>query len=167
MILFTMSSLLRMQEQRPPGYVDDVLSKGVVLTSADGTVQAVQLTREAYESLKAKYRDPSPVSLASQVPHRRPSGCPGSWLKWLLAKLLKQVASPNCSCNARAAQMDQWGCRACLWNLGTIIGWLGEEAGKRKLRFSRIGAGCLILAAISLAAGEWAYRKCRLAGNRK
>lgn len=92
---------------------------------------------------------------------------PGSWLKWLLAKLLRQVASANCSCNAKAAQMDQWGCLACLWKSGVIVGWLGEEARKRKLRFSRIGAGCLILAAISLAAGEWAYRKCRLAGNRK
>lgn len=148
---------------RPQGYYEHVLS-----LATSETEDTVTLTQESYNSLRRIYSPTQNAgALAIKVSTPRLFGGPGSWLKWLLATLLRQVASQNCSCNAKASQMDQWGCRACLWNLRTIVGWLGEEAGKRKLRFSRIGAGCLILAAISLAAGEKAYRKCRLGGNRK
>lgn len=148
---------------RPAGYYEHVVS----LAKAEDEL-TITLSPQDYNALRRQYT-PNPVigPLAVKASTPRLTGGPGSWLKWLLATLLKRVASQNCRCNERAAQMDQWGCLPCLWNLRTIVGWLAEEARKRKLRFSRIGAGCLILAAISLAAGEWAYRKCRLAGNRK
>jgi hypothetical protein len=61
-------------------------------------------------------------------------GKPGTELK----KLLKRVgitATGNCSCNARAKQMDLKGVEWCKANVETIVGWLQEEAEKRSLPF--------------------------------
>jgi hypothetical protein len=58
-----------------------------------------------------------------------PQNGPGTELKKLLAAWpLRIVATPNCSCNARAAEMDRKGCDWCEENIDTIIGWLREEA---------------------------------------
>ena len=75
---------------------------------------------------------------------------PGVELKSLL-KLAGIVASPNCSCNARAAQMDAWGEYGCAVRLPEITGWLKEEATKRNLWFFPPAGVALILAAISLS----------------
>lgn len=58
----------------------------------------------------------------------------GTELKKLLSKI-GIVATPNCECNKRAKTMDDNGVRWCENNIDTIVGWLREEASKRKLPF--------------------------------
>lgn len=61
-------------------------------------------------------------------------GGPGTELKKLLAKA-GLAASPDCSCNERAAEMDRRGCDWCEENIGTVVGWLREQAHARGLPF--------------------------------
>jgi len=72
---------------------------------------------------------------------------PGTELKKLL-KLVGITAGPNCSCNVRAATMDANGCDWCEANIDTIVGWLREEATKRKLPFVDMAGRLLVKRAI-------------------
>jgi len=72
---------------------------------------------------------------------------PGTELKKLL-KLVGITASPTCSCNAKARAMDAGGCEWCEENLDTIVGWLREEAVKRKLPFVDLAGRLLVRRAI-------------------
>ena len=63
----------------------------------------------------------------------------GTELKALLS-YMNIKANPNCSCNAKAKTMNKNGVNWCKDNKDTIIGWLEEEAKKRKLPFIRYGA---------------------------
>jgi hypothetical protein len=76
---------------------------------------------------------------------------PGSALKDIL-KLGGIVASANCSCNARAAQMDEWGSWECIRRCREIVGWLKEESEKRDLWFFSPLGYALVFAAVALAA---------------
>jgi hypothetical protein len=74
-----------------------------------------------------------------------------------LKKLLSLVgitATPNCSCNARAAKMDQEGVEWCEAHLDEIVGWLREEATKRGLPFVDMAGRVLVRRAISNARKE-------------
>ena len=80
-------------------------------------------------------------------------GGPGTELKKLLAKV-GITATPDCSCNARAAEMDRreqetpgW----CESNLDTIVGWLREQAAARGLPFVDLAGRLLVRRAISNA----------------
>lgn len=75
---------------------------------------------------------------------------PGTELKKLLSKIGIQ-ATPNCSCNKRAALMDTNGIEWCENNIDTIVGWLREEASKRKLPFIDAAGKLLVKRAISNA----------------
>jgi hypothetical protein len=98
-----------------------------------------------------------PIVLApGEEPPPAPPG-PGAALKRLLG-LVGIVASPTCSCNARAAQMDRWGAWECLQRRHEICGWLKEEAEKRELWFFRPAGMALLLAAISLSALKRPFR---------
>jgi hypothetical protein len=71
-----------------------------------------------------------------------------------LKKLLNKIgikASPTCSCNKRAISMDKNGIQWCEDNIDTIVGWLKEEATKRKLPFIEYAAKMLIKRAINNA----------------
>jgi hypothetical protein len=71
-----------------------------------------------------------------------------------LSKILESIgikSSPNCSCKKRAATMDQNGIEWCENNKETIIGWLEEEAKKRKMLFSKTIAGIVLNRAIKAA----------------
>lgn len=73
----------------------------------------------------------------------------GTELKKLLAGWpFKIVATPNCSCNARAAEMNKKGIEWCESNIDTIVGWLKEEAQKRGLPFIDIAAKLMVKRAI-------------------
>jgi hypothetical protein len=72
---------------------------------------------------------------------------PGTELKKLLATI-GITASPACSCNARAAEMDRKGCDWCEENIDTIVGWLREEATKRRLPFLDAAGRLLVKRAI-------------------
>ena len=90
-----------------------------------------------------------PIVFSGPPPGR--TGGPGTELKALL-RLAGITASPTCSCNARALQMDAWGELECLRRVPEICGWLREEAEKRDLWFFAPAGIALILASISLAA---------------
>lgn len=77
-------------------------------------------------------------------------GGPGTELKKLLAKA-GLTASPDCSCNARAAEMDARGCDWCEDNLDTIVGWLREQAQARGLPFLGAAGRLLVRRAIANA----------------
>ena len=77
-----------------------------------------------------------------------PSGClAGTALKALLATI-GITADNNCSCNARAREMDARGCDWCEENIDTIVGWLRDEATKRGLPFLDAAGRMLVRRAI-------------------
>ena len=105
-------------------------------------------------------RDPKPgfvppqAKAAPQPP--APTHGPGVELKKLLKKV-GIVAAPNCSCNARARSMDEEEAREPGWceaHLDEIVGWLREEATKRKLPFVDMAGRVLVRRAISNARKE-------------
>lgn len=85
-----------------------------------------------------------------------PRGGPGTELKAML-KTIGIVATPGCSCNARAMTMDERGCDWCESHIGEIDGWLAEEAGKRGLPYISMAGKTLIRLAI---------RRARKKGNK-
>jgi len=85
--------------------------------------------------------------IALHIAHSRPSAGPGTALKRLISTI-GITATPNCSCNARAAEMDALGCDWCESNIDTIVGWLREEAEKRGLPFLDIAGRLLVKRAI-------------------
>ena len=103
------------------------------------------------DSGRVVYRDchsHRPVSQKTEPPARGP----GTELKKILAGWpLRIVASPNCSCNAKARTMDARGCDWCEQNIDTIVGWLREEAAKRKLPFLDAVGKVLVRRAVQLA----------------
>ena len=75
---------------------------------------------------------------------------PGTELKKLLSKIGIN-SKPNCTCNKRAAIMDQWGPDECEKRIDEIVGWLKEEATKRKLPFIEMAGKILVKKAIKNA----------------
>lgn len=77
---------------------------------------------------------------------------PGTELKKLLAGWpLYITASPDCVCNARAAEMDRLEQEQPGWcedNLDTIVGWLREQAEARGLPFLDLAGRMLVRRAI-------------------
>jgi hypothetical protein len=80
------------------------------------------------------------------VPARPVSG-PGTELKKLLARV-GIVATPDCSCVSKAAEMDRQGVEWCEANLDTIVGWLREQAHSRGLPFVDLAGRMLVRRAI-------------------
>jgi hypothetical protein len=85
-----------------------------------------------------------------QEPVGPPAHGPGTELKKLLARV-GIVATPDCSCNARAAEMDRQGCDWCEQNVDTIVGWLREQAEARGLPFVDLAGRLLVRRAIGNA----------------
>jgi hypothetical protein len=83
-------------------------------------------------------------------PAPAPTHGPGTELKKLLATV-GITATPDCSCNARAAEMDRQGCDWCEANLDTIVGWLREQAEARGLMFLDVAGRMLVRRAIANA----------------
>ena len=84
---------------------------------------------------------------SSRSPPPAPTHGPGTELKKLLATV-GITATPDCSCNARAAQMDRQGCDWCEANIDTIVGWLREQAEARGLPFLDVAGRMLVRRAI-------------------
>jgi len=76
-----------------------------------------------------------------------PADGPGTELKKLLARI-GITASPDCSCNACAGEMDRQGCDWCEANVDTIVGWLREQAEARGLPFLDLAGRMLVRRAI-------------------
>lgn len=126
---------------RQRGYTLDEVAACIV--SRDGDMVTVDVDHPAYP------RQPKP-GFTPTTAAPAPTHGPGTELK----KLLKKVgitASPNCSCNARARTMDQWGCDKCEERIDEIVGWLREEATKRRLPFIDAAGRMIVRRAIKNA----------------
>lgn len=75
---------------------------------------------------------------------------PGTELKKLLSRV-GITSGPTCSCNKRAKVMDERGVEWCEQNKAEIVGWLREEAGKRKLPFIDLAGYAILNLAIKRA----------------
>jgi len=93
-------------------------------------------------------RAPAPVTTSTVL--AAPASGPGTELKGLL-KLIGITSSPNCSCNARAKQMDEWGADECERRMPEILAWLEQEATRRGLPFVRFAAEQAVKLAIRRA----------------
>jgi hypothetical protein len=80
-----------------------------------------------------------------------PTAGPGTELKKLLRRWLGIVATPDCPCNQHAEEMDRRGCDWCANNLDTIVGWLRDEAARRKLPFVDAAGRLVVTRAIASA----------------
>lgn len=79
-----------------------------------------------------------PRTLSQEVTDCK-KGCPGAELKKILARFGIRPGK-NCKCERRARIMDQRGPEWCRKNIDEIVGWLKEEANRRKLPFiNRLG----------------------------
>jgi len=115
-----------------------------------------ELRRAEHTSTRARCTKKSPP-VGSTVPLSvsaklipMPSSGPGTELKKLL-KWIGITSSPTCSCNAHARTMDEWGVKKCSPNIPEIVGWLREEAAKRKLPFVEFAAIQIVRLAIRRA----------------
>lgn len=88
-----------------------------------------------------------PITLTLE--QQDPTG-PGTFLSKTLEKIGIK-SSPTCSCKARARTMNEKGNDWCAENVSMIVGWLREEAEKRKLPFVDIAGTLLVKRAISLS----------------
>lgn len=132
MITCTVGNLLDRCRER--GYTLEEVRACVV--SRDGNTLTVDETHPAYP--------------ARQKPG---TGGPGTELKKLLARWFGIKATPDCPCNAHAAQMDEWGPDECdkPERLAEIVKWLESQARARGLPFSRFAAQQAVKLAIRRA----------------
>ena len=125
---------------KPPGW----LEKGLALGTVDGDWLVFDQA-----AARALYGDtliqPNPIPSPPA-----PADGPGTELKKLLRRFGIE-ATPNCKCNARAAEMNRRGADWCRENIETIVGWLREEAHLRRLPFSETAARWMARRAIKAA----------------
>lgn len=125
-------------------------------------VQALETAPEKMTLLALTQQDPrrtgnfeAYVSAAPQprpvlsLEEQDPIG-PGTFLSKMLEKIGIK-SSPTCSCKARARHMNENGVDWCANNVPMIVGWLREEAEKRKLPFIDMAGTLLVKRAISLS----------------
>ena len=157
MIYGTRSQLAFRCRQR--GYTLDEVRPCIV--SDDGDTITVDVDHPAYpRSPKPGFVRPQARARAKpQATPPAPTSGPGTELKKLLKTWLRIEASPTCACNARARRMDVEEERSPGWceaHLDEIVGWLREEATKRKLPFLDAAGRVLVRRAISNARKEQA-----------
>jgi len=134
-------SLLSLQEtanNRPRNYLNDVLSL------ADVNGDSVFLRHGDYEFLVEKYKSYKEQAFDSSA---------GSGPGTELSKLLKRFGiepTPTCSCRAKAAEMDAWGCDECSKpeRIEEVVAVMREEAKARGLPFLDVAARLLVRRAI-------------------
>lgn len=130
-----LSALSKASAGRPPGYLEDVLSK-----ASRSDESAVYVPVDQYKLLVRKYSRHGPP----------PSQGPGTELKKLL-KTIGIEAKPGCKCNKRAQTMDENGCDWCAENIDLISAWLQEEAERRGLPYIPTAGKWIINLAIKRA----------------
>ena len=128
------------QRCRQSGYTLEEVEPCVV--SRDGDVWQIDETHAAYP-LQVKVRSQEGTA-------NKKTGLPGTELKKLLSRI-GITAKPNCSCNRRAKTMDDKGVEWCEKNIEVIVGWLREEATRRRLPFVDIAGRTIVKMAITRA----------------
>lgn len=112
----------------------------------DGDQWTIDTAHPAYPLINRRPQPRTPVGYSAPIPDIGPGA--------MLKKQLKKIgihATEQCACNARAAMMDALGCDWCEQNIDTIVGWLREEAARRKLPFIELFGVFLIRRAIRLS----------------
>ena len=84
------------------------------------------------------------------APVAAPQEGPGTELKKLLGRIGIKATS-NCSCNARAREMDEKGVEWVRENVELVSGWLADQAKNRGLPYSAFVGKQLIALACSRA----------------
>lgn len=135
----------QMLPMRPKSYYTDLIATGTPLYDQKGAMRGVLLSKEEHHELSQRYSEVPPTS-----PPLPREGA-GTELKKLLA-MIGITSSPNCACNARAAEMDRNGVQWCKDNVSEIVVWLQSEAQRRNLPFSRFAARKIVQIAIARAA---------------
>ena len=107
------------------------------VVSQDGDEWTIDVEHPAYPRV-SRLPEPPPVP---------PARGPGAELKKLLARV-GITSTPDCACNARAAEMDRQGGEWCEANIDTIVGWLREQAEARGLPFLDLAGRMLVRRAI-------------------
>jgi hypothetical protein len=146
MIRIKISDITEAAKRKPNGYVDEVYAAASTL---GGEYLWMELSE--YERLLEKYSGKRIISMPSAAVQEGHG--PGTELKKLLARV-GIVSSPDCSCNAHAAEMDRQEQQAPGWceaNIDTIVGWLREQAHARGLPFLDAAGRMLVRRAIKLA----------------
>lgn len=115
------------------------------IVSEDGDSITVDETHAAYPR-HPKHGHPPKTPEAPP-----PAGGPGTNLKAFFLKWFGQKATPNCSCNAVAAQMDTMGPQWCRDNMDWILEQIRLNAERRKLPFIRAVVEPIVLLAIRKA----------------
>ena len=131
---------------RQRGYTLDEVRPCIV--TEDGDQITVDETHSSYPREPKPGFVPQQPKVVSVKP--APTSGPGTELKKILS-LVGITATPDCACNKRAKIMDTNGCDWCEQNLDMIVGWLREEATKRKLPFIDAAGRLLVRRAISNA----------------
>jgi hypothetical protein len=123
----------------------DKMSRGAPEMEQKNALLQMLAERFSKAERPASFAPPAEPASVSYQPTR-----PGTELKKLLATI-GITATPNCSCNARARTMDANEAREPGWcerNLDTVVGWLREEATKRRLPFLDAAGRLLVRRAI-------------------
>lgn len=116
---------------------------------AAGCVGGLSLS-PVQEALQAAYVPTSGDLAALTMTEAAPDHGPGTELKLMLG-MIGIVATPGCSCNARADYMNVKGSDWCEQNIDEVVAWLREEANSRGLPFFQYGARKIVQRAIRMA----------------
>lgn len=142
-------------------YHDNPINKTVVATirnipgqifllRGDEYVAAGDYTQTFIENkLRQELGDDPAKTLRALFPRtleEDPNG-PGTILSGMISSIGIK-SSPTCSCRRHAIEMNTNGPDWCEANMDTILGWLKEESGKRKLPFVETVARLLVQRAI-------------------
>ena len=111
---------------KPAGYLAAMESAN---TSSDSS--QVCVTEDDYARLCRQFSpgtqpEPAPLPVVALKITK-----PGDLLAWTIQRVTKVVPGPNCPCQSRMNQMNEWGWAGCFRHRATILDWIGEEAAKR------------------------------------
>lgn len=100
--------------------------------------------------VKLAAEEPVVVRKPEQSPEEQDPTGPGTMLTKVIAQL-GITADEECACKKHARQMNTMGNDWCEENISLIVGWLREEATRRKMPFVDLAGKILVKRAISLS----------------
>jgi len=116
--------------------IDKIPSSVYLFSAADYDTASPIDKNKGQEKLKQVLGDNPAKFLRSLFPktiEENPNG-PGAILSGMIKKI-GIVMTQGCSCRRHAIEMNEKGNDWCEANIDTIVGWLREEASKRRLPF--------------------------------
>lgn len=115
----------------------DKIPNSVILFSGEDYTKNSPINKQIGENKLKQIitNDPAKYlrSLFPKTMEENPNG-PGSMLSNMIKKI-GIVMTQGCSCRRHAIEMNEKGNDWCEQNIDTIVGWLREEASKRRLPF--------------------------------